>query len=243
MATNDDQYVTLFINDMWRGKFNHLSDYLTQELDGGGMSDYIEDHGAYPEDDNVFYYAITGAFSLKRYDIVEYLLNKYPTKFTSELFISSYDFSGALEFLVSKGVNFNYNDMVSDCCVSGNITLLKYIVEKIKYNVTDLDLTGFEFMKKAIKEKSYKIIKYLINKLKFNINKVDDIGNSYLHYAVTRFYPEKLIMLLIDLGINKHVQNIHGHEARDMFKGKKYIKMLLDEYEPYLKTLKNEPLD
>ena len=212
MANLDKSIIDQFIIDLFSGTFNHLSDYVRDELDGGGMSDYINKNNLYDIDNNdIFYYVMTSCFSLKRYDIVSYFIEKNKNKFTSDLFISSNDFSEALDFLVDKNIIIDYNKVLIHCCISDCIGLLKHIVEKY-YTPQPLII----YIKNAIEQKSYDIIEYFVNVLKFDINQLNKRGESYLHLAAMRYKPEKLIGILYRLGIDDTIRDNNGETAFDV---------------------------
>lgn len=232
MAAVSEQEIHRFVDDLFAGKFSDLSEYIKAELSqGAGLCQYNGVYEQYLENsindetNDFYYYLITSCFALRRFDIVSYYMEQDITFFNERLFTANMDFSEALEFLLSKGIVFDYDDIIDDCCVSGNLAMLKYIVEQ-KGHIPKQSHPRFDFFKRALYECQYKIMEYLVYNLGFDVN-----YKPYLHKANRRNDRRKLVPFLLNLGADKDLKDEDGRTA-DCVDSDPETGMMILTYEP-----------
>ena len=87
-----------FVNDMISGKLNHLSEYLTERLEGEEVYEFLNCDSEFVYD-NLFHTIVQGIFSLRNYRMLDYFIERYPKNFDCYLFSSSYDFREGFDYL------------------------------------------------------------------------------------------------------------------------------------------------
>ena len=221
-----------FVNDMISGKLNHLSGYLLERFEGEDAREFLECDSEFVFD-NLFYSIVSGILSLRNYRMLDFFLGRYKSEFFDHwLFENVYDFREGLDYLLEKGANINLKNVLKSCCKTGNVVMMKHILEDLKFdNIVDFfpmfSQNGVDKQKRdevysmienliilCIENRKVKCLKYLLS-FGVHINRANLLGQSYLHLAVEKRNPKKLIVCLLDFGIDRDHKDNNGKKAID----------------------------
>ena len=118
--------------------------------------------------------------------------------------------------------------------IYGHLNIVKYLVANgcnihVKQNNANI-MTHIIFNKgdKLNKNQLREMIYYIIHELNFDINRRDVYGNTYLHYALANDKIDSANILL-EMGINKYLQNQYNDFAFDLVSNK-VLEKIPNEY-------------
>jgi len=236
--------VNTFTDDLFEGKYNHRSKYISEML-SYGMSDYEESHHVrdIEDDPSCFSYIMICCCILKRSDVIKFFLNRDKHLFKTWLFdldscLYDYrdgelpDLSEMLDLMISYDVEIDYGELMKYCCKNGNVSLIRHIVEIGLYKC--IPECQYLYVLFAILKKECQTLEYLFDELKFDINKVSHKGNSYLHSTIYNHSSKKIIRILIERGIDVNIKNLQGQKASEITSNVT-TKKLIEDYS-------NEPI-
>ena len=137
-------------------------------------------------------------------------------------------------------VNENDNNCLSYACMhSGNLDVIKYLIEEIGLDPTLENCEGDNCLTIACwKNNSLDVIKYLVENVKMNILQIDFLGyNCFLAACMNKLSDVDIVKFLVNAGADINLMNEMGYSGLDIAKNKKIIDYLVQETDILLKMV------